>query len=224
MGGKKERTLGEMAMASKTKRTLAWHFLADDGSRRDNYTPKPGETEKHDGPIMMCESGLHASVRLLDALQFARGAILRRVSMTGVSATESDKLVAGERRELWRLDATKILYEFACQCADTQLDAAWASTMAAARSSARAASDARQRTSPPARAAAWAAARAAARAASDACQCASPSASDAAWAAARAAARAAQNKLLTRMVMAAHRQIDAMEGADERRSDDASVP
>ena len=161
---------------------LAWHFVG--ATLRDGRPiPADGETLKHRGKLVPCERGLHASDRLIDALQYAPGWTLCRVRMGGTIKRETDKLVARERTILWRIDATDVLRAFACKCA---LDVAHLWDM------------------PPIvrkyletgdesiRDAAWAAARDAARAA----------ARDAAWAAARDAARAAQNTALTEMVMA----------------------
>jgi len=167
---------------------LAWHFVG--ATLRDGRpVPADGETLVHDGPVVICKSGLHASRSLLDALQYAPGATLCRVRCGGVVTEDGDKLVCTERTILWRIDAVPVLRAFARRCA---LDAA------------------RLRDAPdvvrwyletddrPLRAAAWAAWDAARDAATGA-------ATDAAWAAAWAAARAAQRKNLTRMVHAAHR-------------------
>lgn len=164
--------------------TLAWHFVGDK-LRDGRPVPPDGETLRHDGPLELCETGLHASERLIDALQFAPSATLCRVECGGKILHDTDKLVSSERTILWRIDATDLLHQFARQCAldvahlwkmpdvvrryletgdKTIRDAAWAA----------------------ARDAAWAAAWAAAR--------------DVAW----AAAWAAQNDRLTAMVEAAH--------------------
>ena len=186
----------------------AWHFLTEDGAMQWKcgrvLKPKVGQTLTRDPEkLELCSYGLHASVRLIDALQYAPGPILCRVEMGGRIINGDDKLVASERTVLAMFDATRTLHEFAVWCARdalaqiknpdkrslaaldakeawlrgeisaAELDAAWVAASAAARD------------------AAWAAAR------------------DAAWAAASAAAsaaaRAAQNKKLTKMVAAAMR-------------------
>jgi hypothetical protein len=188
-------------------------------------------TLKHKGKLELCASGLHASERLIDALEYAPGPILCRVQMGGTIKKESDKLVARQRTILWRIDSTDVLRKFARQCAldvahlwnmppvvrqyletgDESLraaasDAAWAAAGAAAGAAASAAAwaAASDAASDAASAAARDAARDAARAA--AWGAARDAASDAAWAAAgaaaRAAARDAQNTRLTIMVMA----------------------
>ena len=165
---------------------LAWHFVG--ATLRDGRPiPADGETLKHRGKLLPCERGLHASDRLIDALQYAPGWTLCRVRMGGTIKRETDKLVARERTILWRIDATDVLRAFACKCAldvahlwdmppivRKYLETGDESIRAAARDAARAA--------------AWDAARAAAW--------------DAAWDAAWAAARDAQNTALTETVMA----------------------
>jgi len=201
-----------------SKDVLAWHFVGD-ALRDGRPIPADGVTLKHEGKLELCASGLHASERLIDALQYAPGPILCRVQMGGTIKKDSDKLVAGQRTILWRVNLTDVLRKFARQCAldvahlwnmpsvvrqyletgDERLRAAasaaaWAAASAAAWDAARDA----------ARDAAWAAASAAAwDAARDATWAAAwDAASAAAWAAASDAARDAQNTRLTEMVMA----------------------
>jgi hypothetical protein len=145
-----------------------WHFLSEDGFTR--YEPRvkveTGQTLKHDGPLMLCESGLHASVRAIDALQYAPGPIICRVRLGGEIQQERDKCVARERTVLWMYDATPILHEMACLSAETALliadvedERCW-QAIEAKRAWLRGEIDAAQMAA--ARAAAWAAARAAA--------------------------------------------------------------
>jgi hypothetical protein len=95
---------------------LAWHFVADklfDG----RPIPADGVPLIHDGEIVPCKQGLHASVRLIDALEYASGETLCRVSCTGKVVLEDDKLTCSQRTILWRIDATTVLREFARHCA-----------------------------------------------------------------------------------------------------------
>ena len=187
---------------------LAWHFV---GAKLRDGRPIPadGEVLHHDGPLALCESGLHWSRALRDALSYAPGETLCRVEAWGDVVEDGDKGLSRNRRILWRMDCTDLLREFARRCAldvahlwaapavvldylrtgdESKRDAAGAAAWAAARDAAGdAAGDA-------ARAAARAAARNAARAAAwDAARAAAGAAArDAAWAAARAAARNAQ--------------------------------
>jgi len=96
---------------------LAWHFIGEDGISGANSNYRPGGIEIHNGPLNLCESGLHASRRALDALTYAPGPIVRRVELGGKIVEDDDKMCASERRELWRMDATAILREFARWCA-----------------------------------------------------------------------------------------------------------
>jgi hypothetical protein len=192
---------------------LAWWFCRPEPDGRillphgDGREVKVGETLTVEPPVILCERGLHASVRAIDALEYAPGNTLCRVRLSGqiVAPANENKLAATERTVLWRADASKLMHVFACWCAAEALrceekagrevdvrswDAigtkiAWLdgeatdADLAAARDAARAA----------AWAAAWAAARDAAR---DAARAAARDAAwAAAWAAARAAARAA---------------------------------
>jgi hypothetical protein len=187
----------------------AWHFVSKD--RYTRFEPRvlivPGHTLVHSGQLTLCESGFHASVRAIDALQYAPGPIICRVQLDGAMLDGGDKFVAKKRTVLWMTDATEALHEMACCSAEVALliagvddqrcwnaieaKRAWRrgeitdSELAAARDAAGAAARAaaRDAAGAAARAAAgdeaWAAAWAAARAAARA----------AAWAAARAAAR-----------------------------------
>jgi len=195
---------------------LAWHFLHPGGRLRNGEAAPPdGEWLLHDGSVVPCESGLHASKRAIDALRYApheERIVLCRVEVAGtVIEHGDDKLAASERRILWRLDGDttdRVLREFARWSASRVLhlwdappvvrqwletgdeslrDAAWAAARAAAGDAAWAAAGD----------AAWAAAGAAARAAAWAAawdvatDAAKAAAEDAARAAARAATRAA---------------------------------
>jgi len=84
---------------------LAWHFTA--GTLRDGRSIPPiGETLRHDGPVVPCESGLHASEQLIDVLQYAPGLHLHRVTLGGQIVRHgvlTDKLCASERTILWSL-------------------------------------------------------------------------------------------------------------------------
>jgi hypothetical protein len=219
------------------KTVKAWHFVKDDGTNRDGIKERVGKWYKVDGEIVCCERGLHGSVRLLDALQYAPGAMLRRTEHRGTIIEQDDKLCSSERRALWQIDVTKALHLFACRVAEDALKAtkvtderawnaikvkrAWlkgkatdeelASARVAAWSADRSAACSAARSA--ASSAAWSADSYAARSA----------ARSAAWSAARSAARyaacaaarsaawsaawSAQNRLLERMVMAEYRRV-----------------
>jgi hypothetical protein len=176
----------------------AWHFVG--AKLRDGRpVPKDGVKLVHPGPPKICQSGLHASLRPWDALQYAPGSTLCLVECGGTVRHQADKLVCTERTILVRMDATLLLREFARMQAlslvhlweppavvldylmgddaarDAARDAAWDAAMDAAGE------------------AAWDAAREAAREAAweAALEAAWAAARAAAWEAARAAARAA---------------------------------
>lgn len=100
----------------KNGEVLAWHFV--NSTLRDGRpVPADGVELRHDGPVRMRVSGLHASVRAIDALRYAPGATACRVVMRDVVRVAADKLVARSRTILWRVDATDVLREFARDCA-----------------------------------------------------------------------------------------------------------
>jgi hypothetical protein len=162
---------------------IGWHWLRDDGKL--NYPPRRkvevGQTlrlPRGQAPSL-CERGFHASKRALDALQYAPGALVCRVTLGGTISEGSDKACASERTVLWMADATNVLHEFACWCAEGALKAAkvqdarcWKAIETKRRWITREATDEELAA---ARDAAWAAAWAARAAASDAAR-------DAAWA------------------------------------------
>lgn len=91
---------------------MAWHFVGD--TLRDGRPiPPDGEWLTHDGEIVICSSGLHASPCLIDALAYAPGDTLCLVECEDVRDRHSDKLVCARRRIAWRIDATDLLRRFA---------------------------------------------------------------------------------------------------------------
>ena len=184
----------------------AYHFTGQT-LRNGEPIPHVGEWLEHDGPVIPCDSGLHASEHPMDALEYAPGPILHLVELEGDLVSHgdpADKWVGRRRKILATIDATELLKEFARWCAlqvihlwdapdivrrylETGDESLSAAASAAARDAAWAAWDA---ASAAARAAAWAAAWAAASAAARATARATASATarDAAWAA-RATAR-----------------------------------
>ena len=104
-------------MSLRTKKTLlAWHFAPSDGrlGYDDGREIKVGETLAVKPPIALCERGLHASVRAIDALRYASGDLACRVELSGkiVAPKSEDKAVATERTVLAMVDATLIMPEF----------------------------------------------------------------------------------------------------------------
>ena len=61
---------------------IAYHFVGE--TLRDGRpVPADGEWLEHDGELVMCQSGLHASPSPWEALQYAPGAVLCRVELDG---------------------------------------------------------------------------------------------------------------------------------------------
>ena len=106
---------------------LAWHWVADNRTLRDGTPVEAGRLyELPEGKTpALCRRGFHASERALDALQYAPGAVICRVELSGQIVRDpinhSDKLVASRRRVLWLADATRVLHEFACDVAEATL-------------------------------------------------------------------------------------------------------
>lgn len=95
-------------MTELEKPVLAWHFCGD--TLRDGQPiPRKGVWLKHEGPVKMCESGLHASRRLIDALKYAPGNTLCWVECLDIVAEQDDKLVCRQRRIVAKMDAEKLL-------------------------------------------------------------------------------------------------------------------
>ena len=174
-------------------RKLYYHFTSNK-LRDGRPIPPTNEWLVHEGEVIMCTSGLHASEQPYDALQYAPGHILHRVELDDVIDTQDDKVVARRRKIVATIDAAELLHAFArkqalsvihlwnCPAITKQyLETGDVSMQYAAWSAARSA--AQYAAQNAARSAAGAA-----RSAADAAQ----SAADAAWSAAGAAWRAAQ--------------------------------
>ena len=157
---------------------IAYHFTGD--TLRDGRPiPAIGEKLTHTGEIVWCKSGLYASHKPHQALQYARGKWLHRVECGQIEREDGDKFVCRERTILQTIDAEHLLRRFA---ADQALSVAHLWDMPDVVRDYLTSLDATKRYA--VRAAAWAAVRAAAAAARAA-------AADAAWAAATAARAAA---------------------------------
>lgn len=90
----------------------AYHFVG--ATLRDGRPiPADGEWLVHDGPVVICESGLHASRRPWHALKYAPGNTLCLVECEDVRDEQDDKLVCARRRIVKRIDAEPLLRAFA---------------------------------------------------------------------------------------------------------------
>jgi hypothetical protein len=176
-----------------------YHFTSDI-LRDGRPVPPAGKWLRHEGELIPCEAGLHASEHPFDALQYAPGSLLHKVELSGEIIPHGnpvDKVCASGRKILATVNAEDLCRKFARRVAldvidkwdapkvvrdylttgdETLRDAAWDAAWTADRAVARdAALDA-------ARAAACDAAYAAARDA--ACEAAMDAAWTAAWTAA----------------------------------------
>lgn len=92
-----------------------WHFIKDDRRLRygDNRLVEPGKSYSvpDDRPLQLCDYGLHASSYILDALTYAPGSILCRVSLFGERIDGEDKSVAYKRTVHWMVNTHSILDE-----------------------------------------------------------------------------------------------------------------
>mgnify|MGYP001573830866 CR=1 FL=1 len=102
---------------------LAWHFLQQDrclqwGTKEEVI---PGKKIIVLPPLEMCRHGLHASKDAIDAISYAPDPVVCRVMLSGEILYDKDKCCATERIVLWMADATMVLHEFACWCAEEAL-------------------------------------------------------------------------------------------------------
>ena len=180
-------------------RKLYYHFTSNK-LRDGRPIPPTNEWLVHEGEVIMCTSGLHASEQPYDALQYAPGHILHRVELDDVIDTQDDKVVARRRKIVATIDAAELLHAFArkqalsvihlwnCPAITKQyLETGDVSMQYAAWSAARSAAQYAAQNAARSAAGAARSAAGAARSAADAAQ----SAADAAWSAAQNAARSA---------------------------------
>ena len=108
-----------------SEKILAWHFVQNDRKLRYSKSQRLVRTGQvlHVNPekLRLCNFGLHASRRAIDALYYAPGEIICRVELSGKIIEGSDKLCAERRKVLWMADATETLHELACQAAEAAL-------------------------------------------------------------------------------------------------------
>ena len=102
-----------------------WHFLPDNGCLQ--YGSKEKVRLRHtlihppDFEPILCQQGFHASKRAIDALYYAPGALVCLVALHGKIVHSDDKSVAQGRTVLVMADATNVLHEMACLCAEQAL-------------------------------------------------------------------------------------------------------
>ena len=105
-------------MTTGEKMIRAWHWTQASKTLGydDGRAVVAGQTLTHEGELILCRRGLHASKRLIDALSYAPGCYVWRVEVSGTIVHGDDKLVATERTALWGFDATKLVQDFARRC------------------------------------------------------------------------------------------------------------
>jgi len=121
----------------------------------DGRTVIVGETLKapEGKGIILCKYGLHASPRIIDALEYAPGCTLWEVTLGGTIINDIDKSVATERTaNVCYGDIIEDVVDFAAWCAEeashhaaraaSDARSAWAASAASAARAASAASDA----------------------------------------------------------------------------------
>jgi hypothetical protein len=100
----------------KTPKQITGYHFTGDTLRDGRPIPTVGAWLKHEGDIIVCQSGLHASKHPFDALQYAPGNKLHKVILRGDLQTHGepiDKYVGRERKILATIDAEKLLRDFA---------------------------------------------------------------------------------------------------------------
>ena len=103
---------------------FGYHFT-NNTLRDGRPVPPIGEWLEHEGPITLCESGLHASEHPFDALFFAPGNWLHRVELDGDLQSHGepvDKWAGRRRKILATINAELLLCEFARWCALQVID------------------------------------------------------------------------------------------------------
>ena len=105
------------------KSVLAWYFAPANKrlNHGDGRLIRVGETHGVTGRPMLCEHGLHGSIRPLDALQYASSSTVFRVRLSGPLVKGDDKCAALKRTYIAELEAELVLGEFARKCASAVL-------------------------------------------------------------------------------------------------------
>jgi hypothetical protein len=95
----------------------AWWFEPADGKlgNGDGRIPVAGETHTVDCVPKLCEIGMHATKRLIEALYlgFAYSTRLWRVEISGGIKSDYYSLIGKSRKYLWRVDISDVLQKFA---------------------------------------------------------------------------------------------------------------
>ena len=101
---------------------LGWHFSLGHVGYPNFRKIAAGVTHTADVEPVLGESGLHDSMRIIDALRRAPGhvpgPVLARTSLGGAVAQDNGTRCGTERTYLAVIDASAILHKFACRCAE----------------------------------------------------------------------------------------------------------
>lgn len=108
------------------KKVVGWHFIKDDFKLSRYHLGKdiiitPGKVLSIPKgiPIYPCSNGLHASVKLIDAMHYAPGWKLCRVLSYGEVVWDDDKYVSRNRKVLYIINAKKVFAKwFSARIAD----------------------------------------------------------------------------------------------------------
>src|SRR3990167_1397899 len=97
-----------MPNVKRTAPVIAYRFFCEkDGALVSRYGSqtwpqpkggKPGRWVEHDGPCVLCKSGLHAATTVFNALQEAQGWVMGRVRAESIGAQGGQKFSAGRMR------------------------------------------------------------------------------------------------------------------------------
>ena len=95
----------------------AYYFSGKDKRLRygDNRLIQEGETHTVDCEPILCEQGLHGSIKALDALKYAPDTYLWIVEIEGDIQTGEDKICGKSRTYIKGFDAEELLRSFACK-------------------------------------------------------------------------------------------------------------
>ena len=95
----------------------AYYFSGKDKRLRygDNRLIQEGETHTVDCEPVLCEQGLHGSIKALDALKHAPDTYLWIVEIEGDVQIREDKICGKSRTYIKGFDAEELLRSFACK-------------------------------------------------------------------------------------------------------------
>ena len=91
-------------------KTLWKSMLYEKGKLRSasgDETWKPGEWHKVDGPLAMCEHGYHASLNIVDSMQYVAPGAIAKVEVRGKHAEQADKQCWSKMRVVKAWEWTK---------------------------------------------------------------------------------------------------------------------